>query len=126
MFIETLPDDTQHLLEQLGQLATLTPFYLAGGSAIALHLGHRVSVDLDFFTPQDNYETESLIHQLQSIGHVAIRQQSRGTLNATLEGTLVSFFIYPYPLLEQTEPVRNIPVAGLLDLALMKLRAIGQ
>lgn len=126
MFIETLSSDPQRLLERLGQLSTVTPFYLAGGSAIALHLGHRISVDLDFFTPQDDYEAEPLIQQLQNVGHLVIRQQSRGTLNATLAGTLISFFVYPYPLLEKAQAVWNVHIAGLLDLALMKLAAISQ
>jgi hypothetical protein len=126
VFVETIPPDTRHLLERLGQLPTVAPFYLAGGSAIALHLGHRISVDLDFFTPQDDYEAEPLVQQLQGVGNLMIRQQSRGTLNATLEGTLISFFVYPYPLLEEIQTVWNIRVAGLLDLALMKLVAIGQ
>jgi hypothetical protein len=126
VFIETLLADTRRLLEELGQLSTVAPFYLAGGSAIALHLGHRISVDLDFFTQQDDYEAEPLIQQLQRVGHLVIRQRSRGTLNATLEGTLISFFVYPYPLLEELQRVWNLHVTGLLDLALMKLAAIGQ
>lgn len=126
MFVETLPTDTRSLLERLGQLSVVVPFYLAGGSAIALYLGHRISVDLDFFTYQDDYEAEPLIQQLQTVGHLVIRQQSRGTLNATLGGTLVSFFVYPYPLLEKAQVVWNVRVAGLLDLALMKLAAISQ
>jgi hypothetical protein len=126
MFIETLPTDTQSLLRQLGELPTVVPFYLAGGSAVALHLGHRVSVDLDFFTPQEAYATEPLIQDLLSVGHLVVRQQSPGTLNGTLKETLVSFFVYPYPLLEAAIPLQNVHVAGLLDLALMKLTAIGQ
>jgi len=110
----------------LGQLSAVTPFYLAGGSAIALHLGHRISVDLDFFTPQNDYEAEPLVQQLQNVGRLVIRQQSRGTLNATLADTLISFFVYPYPLLEKAQAVWNVQVAGLLDLALMKLAAISQ
>ncbi|MCR4408195.1 MAG: nucleotidyl transferase AbiEii/AbiGii toxin family protein [Anaerolineae bacterium] len=89
MFIETLPSDARRLLERLGQLFTVAPFYLAGGSAIALHLGHRVSVDLDFFTLQKDYEAEPLILQLQSVGNLMIRQQSRGTLNAPLDAHFV-------------------------------------
>jgi hypothetical protein len=126
MFIETLPADTRRLLEQLGQLPPVAPFYLAGGSAIALHLGHRISVDLDFFTHHDDCEAEPLIQQLQRVGRLVIRQQSRGTLNATLKGTFVSFFVYPYPLLEQVRMVWDVRIAGLLDLALMKLAAISQ
>jgi len=126
MFIETLPTDTQGLLRQLGGLPTVAPFYLAGGSAVALHLGHRVSVDLDFFTPHEAYAAEPLIQDLLSVGHLVVRQQSPGTLNGTLKDTLISFFVYPYPLLEAAIPLWNVQVAGLLDLALMKLTAIGQ
>lgn len=126
MFLQTLPDNVQSLLKRLGTLPTVTDFYLAGGSALALHLGHRVSVDLDFFTPQDDYEQEPLIQELRKIGHLTVRQQRPGTLNALLEGTQVSFFIYPYPMLEEFRDLWSIRVAGVLDLALMKLAAIGQ
>jgi len=64
MFVETLSTDTRYLLERLGRLLAVTPFYLAGNSAIALHLGHRISVDLDFFTPQEDDEAEA--HRLMS------------------------------------------------------------
>ncbi len=127
MFLQTLPHHVQSLLKRLGQLSAIAPFYLAGGSAVALHLGHRLSMDLDFFTPQEEYEVEPLIQALQEVGHLIIRQERPGTtLNATLEDTHISFFIYPYPLLETLHQLWGIQVAGLLDLALMKLAAIGQ
>ncbi len=126
MFLGTLPDHVQRLLERVGQFTTVRPFYLAGGSAIALHLGHRVSMDLDFFAPQDYYDAEPLIRDLQSVGQLVIRQQSPGTLNATLEETHISFFVYPYPLLAGLQELWGVRVAGVLDLALMKLAAIGQ
>lgn len=126
MFLETLPDHVQRLLKQLRPLPTVAPFYLAGGSAVALHLGHRISIDLDFFTPQDSYEAEPLIQHLQNVGHLVIRQQGPGTLNATLAETHISFFVYPYPSLGGLQELWGVRIAGLLDLALMKLAAIGQ
>lgn len=126
MFVHTLPPDAQQLLKKLGQVPEVQPFYLAGGSAVALHLGHRVSVDLDFFTFQDDYESGPLIQGLQRIGHLDIRQQSRGTLNGFLAGVRISFFALPYPLLMGTLELDGIQIADLLDLALMKLLAIGQ
>lgn len=126
MFLQTLPDNVQSLLRRLGTLPTVSDFYLAGGSALALHLGHRISVDLDFFTPQEDYEQEPLIQDLRRAGHLAIRQQRPGTLNALLEGTQVSFFVYPYPVLEEFQDLWGVRVAGVLDLAMMKLAAIGQ
>jgi len=126
MFLQTLPHHVQGLLKRLGRLPTVASFYLAGGSAIALHLGHRISLDLDFFTPQGDYEIEPLLQDLQKVGHLVIRQQGKGTLNATLDGTLISFFVYPYPLLSSFHDLWGVQVAGLLDLALMKLAAVGQ
>ena len=126
MFLNTLPANARQLLRQLGQQFLVQPFYLAGGSAAALHLGHRISVDLDFFTLQDNYETEPLIQCLQTIAHLSIQQQSRGTLAGRLGDVRVSFFIYPYPLLAEPADLDGCRVAQLMDIALMKLIAISQ
>lgn len=126
MFVNTLPADARQLLSQLGQEPLLKSFYLAGGSAAALHLGHRVSIDLDFFTLRDDYEAESLTQQLRAIGHLNIQQQSRGTLTGLLKGVRVSFFSYPYPTLAEMAELDNVVVAHLLDIALMKLIAISQ
>jgi hypothetical protein len=126
MFLETLPGDVQLLLRRLGRLPASAPFYLAGGSAVALHLGHRRSVDLDFFIARDEFEMDVLLKDLRSLGQLTIQQQSRGTLNAALDGTQVSFFVYPYPLLEDLHTLWQTEVAGLLDLALMKLVSISQ
>ncbi|MCB1122590.1 MAG: nucleotidyl transferase AbiEii/AbiGii toxin family protein [Verrucomicrobiae bacterium] len=49
----------------------LEPFALAGGTALALHFGHRVLFDLDFFT-QEDFEAESLLKVLESRNNVAI------------------------------------------------------
>ncbi|MFQ6015284.1 MAG: nucleotidyl transferase AbiEii/AbiGii toxin family protein [Anaerolineae bacterium] len=126
MFLHTLTTEVRRLLAHLSQEPLVRPFYLAGGSAAALHLGHRVSVDLDFFTPQDSYEAEPLVQALQRIGHLDIEQQSRGTLNGRLAGVRISFFIYPYPLLEEMTDLDGMQVARLTDIALMKITAIGQ
>jgi hypothetical protein len=126
MFLNTLPADARQLLTRLGQQPPLRPFYLAGGSAAALHLGHRVSVDLDFFTRQDHYEAEPLVQHLQAIAHLDVQQQSRGTLVGRLGGVRISFFVYPYPLLAEPAELEGCQVAQLLDIALMKLIAISQ
>jgi hypothetical protein len=126
MFLDTLPPNARQLLKELGQQPLVQPFYLAGGSAAALHLGHRTSVDLDFFTQQDEYETEPLIQRLQTIAHLDVQQQGRGTLTGRLGGVRVSFFTYPYPLLAEPEELDGCRIAQLLDIALMKLIAISQ
>ena len=126
MFVHTLTDDARGLLGAISRSRTATSFYLAGGSAAALHLGHCVSVDLDFFTENDDYEPEPLQQSLRRIGPLTIQQQGRGTLVAVLRGVQVSFFTYPYPVLEPFAELEGARIASLSDIALMKLVAIGQ
>jgi hypothetical protein len=126
VFLDTLSSEARQLLTRLAREPQVRSFYLAGGSAAALHLGHRISVDLDFFTEQDDYQAELLIQRLQAVGLLEIQQQSRGTLNARLAGVRISFFVYPYPLLAEMMELDGIRVAGLLDIALMKLATISQ
>ncbi len=126
MFVQTLPAAARQLLTQLGQIPLMHPFYLAGGSAAALHLGHRISVDLDFFTHQPQYEVDLLVQQLQAIGHLNVQQQNQNTLIGQLRDVRLSFFSYPYPLLTEPASWENVQIAQLLDIALMKLVAISQ
>jgi hypothetical protein len=126
MYLTALPQDARQLLRELGRQSLNGSFYLAGGSAAALHLGHRVSNDLVFFAPRNGYESEPLAQQLRAIGPLNIRRQSRGTLAGSLNGVRVSFSLYPYPTLAQTAALEGVPVAHLLDIALMLLNAIGR
>jgi hypothetical protein len=126
VFIHTLTDDAKGLLIGISRSPTATEFYLAGGSAVALHLEHRVSVDLDFFTENDDYEPEPLLQSLRRIGPLAIQQQGRGILVAVLQGVQISFFAYPYPVLEPFAQFVGARIASLSDIALRKIVAIGQ
>lgn len=96
--------------------------YLGGGTAVALHLGHRFSEDLDFFSPTDDPIDE--IHDYLARRGAMILKKTGGSVTATLNGVRVSFFVYRYPLLEDLHLFRGCSVAGLLDLALMKITAI--
>jgi hypothetical protein len=99
---------------------------LAGGTACAIHLGHRISMDLDFFTGMD-FQIESVIAEIRKAGHpFQIISEGEGYLIVTIEGIKVSLFKYEYPFLEKTFIYEGIPVAGVLDIASMKVIAISQ
>ena len=66
MFENTLTESTRELLKKIGALPLAQDFYLAGVSAAALYLGHRISVDLDFFTEKPDYDPENLQQMLAS------------------------------------------------------------
>ncbi len=105
--------------------------YLAGGTAVALHLGHRLSVDLDFFTPHD-LDSLQWYKGLQTAFYpdfeLSAAKIERNTLVINLNSTGFSLFKYPYDLMEK--PIHDdalpVPVAALHDLALMKIIAINQ
>jgi len=105
--------------------------YLAGGTAIALYFGHRLSVDLDFFTDEefDSLSLSSTISVIMGPGfRIAKTKVKKGTLVMNLDETGFSLFTYPYPLVAPLTRMQDIPiqVASQIDLALMKLVAINQ
>ena len=125
MFFRTFPAPARRLFTRLGREPVVRAFYLAGGPAAPLHLGHRVSMDLDIFT-NEPFSPATLTSGLQAIGPLAIQQQKADALAALLGGVQISFFHYPYPALEAPSVYRGVRIASLLDIALMKVIAISQ
>jgi len=116
-------------LRRLGPFAHREGFYLGGGTAVALQLGHRRSADLDWFTsthPADPLRLAALLRQ-EKIPFVT-GQAERGTLHGRIYRVQLSFFEYAYPLLEPAIHWREFgcPIASLADLACMKLAAVAQ
>lgn len=124
MFEETLSKNTKKALALLGESELLKDAYLAGGTACALQLGHRVSIDMDFFTEKE-FDAKRTIQQLQKIGNFKLDRQSWGTILGELEKVKFSLFVYQYPILFPFKPFRGIQLADLRDIAAMKIEAIG-
>jgi len=100
--------------------------YLAGGTALALQLGHRVSNDLDFFTRKD-FHPDSAIAAIRKTGlSYRVTSEGDGTLNAEVNGIKVSLLRSDHPFLETPMELEGIPIAGILDIAAMKVIAISQ
>jgi hypothetical protein len=124
---EAVTTEARNLLAVLGQLPSLRPFYLGGGTALALRLGHRISQDMDLFA---NIETlddsirRSIVEELRKSHSVNLLQDSPLGLVLEVDRQPVSFFSYGYPLLEPADLVSGVQVASVLDIGLMKLDAI--
>jgi hypothetical protein len=125
---EILPGAQLHALRVLAPLASREGLYLAGGTALALQLGHRRSADLDWFRDGD-LDPEALANAFRA-GGIAfeVRATARGTLHGTVARVPASFFSYPYPLLEALAvwDDTGCPLASISDIAAMKLAAIAQ
>jgi len=126
MRTEILTSAQCDVLERLKTLPEVAAFYLAGGTALALHLGHRRSVDFDFFTEQDFDATDLRERLSVEFGDAPVLRQAARTLYVRLLGVTTSFFAYRYPLLDApTSTTWGFGLAGLRDIAAMKLEAIG-
>ena len=109
--------------------AAHTEFYLAGGAALALHLGHRTAHGLDLMSSGNRLapaDRRDLLFRLLAAEPAARVETARdGYLFAHLPGPVaLRCFWYPYPLLEPLAEAAGFPVASLVDLALMKLGAL--
>jgi hypothetical protein len=100
--------------------------YLAGGMAVALQLGHRVSADFDWFTRR-TVAPEELLATVKSLGFpVEVRQNDEGTFLGQVGGIDFSVFRYRYDVVGPPLSFQGCPIASLADIGAMKLAAICQ
>ncbi len=97
---------------------------LAGGTGLALQLGHRISRDLDFFS-EAPFDSARQADALSRAGSVLVHARSEGTLHVTVARMRVSFLAAQRPLLFRGTVYRGIVVADPRDIAVMKVVAIG-
>ena len=119
----------ERALLALGRPLTRRGFYLGGGTAVALHLGHRRSYDLDWFTGGRMGDAAALLADLRQEGvRVGATHLGPGTVHGSLYRTRVSLLEYQYPTLKAPldAPGLRCRVASLEDLACMKLSAVAQ
>jgi len=123
MYKEILSKKTEHILTKIGKNKTFEDFYLAGGTALALQINHRKSIDLDWFSNK-LFSTRKLKEELKKIGNLKINEEEENTLNCILDGVKISFFYYPYKNLFSFVKYRDVKLADIRDIACMKIVAI--
>lgn len=126
MFENALSSETKQLLMKIAPVVNGEGFYLAGGTGLALQLGHRLSQDLDFFrrNPFDpNRLLSNLRHRVDSVKEVVIEA---GTLLSRLDEIRCSFFLYDVPLLFEGFLFCGVKVADWRDIAVEKIKTIAQ
>lgn len=123
LFEKTLSKETKKALAVLGKAGLLKNAYLAGGTACALQIGHRISIDLDFFTERE-FDAPAIIRSLREIGSFELDETSLGTILGNFEKVKFSLFVYQYPILFPYQTFNGIDLADLRDIAAMKIEAI--
>jgi len=124
MFKEVLSKNAEKSLDLLGKSGLLKSAYLAGGTALAIHLRHRYSYDFDFFTSK-NFNENILVQRLKELfPNFILEKKERGTILGYLGKTRFSLFFYKHPLLFKTHKFLDINIADIKDIAAMKIAAI--
>jgi len=123
MFTKTLSQNAAGALALLGKSGILKDAYLAGGTSCALQIGHRISLDLDFFTEKE-FDTETILKQLEQLPGFKLDETAKWTILGSFPKVKFSYFYYPYPLIKKTLQFSQINLASLEDIAAMKIDAI--
>ena len=118
-----LAEKQQKLFEVLNRQKWINDYYLAGGTGLALFLGHRQSVDFDFFS-KSPFSNDVLSERLAKIGSYVKLSEQKNTLHGIIDDINISFLEYKYPLLEKPIIEKNMRIACIKDIACMKLSAI--
>jgi len=113
------------ILKRITAIAEFSNYYLVDGTALALQIGHRISIDLDFFgqnlLPKDKI--------LQSIGHIseitALRSSFEDSFNLYLGDLKIDIIRYDYKWIDDFVIQDGIRMCGLKDIAAMKISAVG-
>ena len=120
---EAIDAGVEQVLGDLQKVPMLAPFYLAGGTGLALRLGHRRSIDLDFFAGE-NFNEDLLVQKLQQLQNFGLVAKAPATIHATIRDTKVSFMSYAYPLLFPVESFLGARIADPREIGCMKISAI--
>ncbi len=113
------------LLRSLGKLPELGPFFLVGGTALAIQIGHRRSEDLDLFTLEE-FNPERCLSAVKTLAveTLTVVGTAPNTLNLVIDGVKVDLIRHNYPLIHEPCPTEFCRLASRPDIAAMKLAAI--
>jgi predicted nucleotidyltransferase component of viral defense system len=117
---QVLPVATANLL---AKIVLPDKTYLAGGTACALWLGHRQSVDLDFFVPQE-FSVGEWRQKWEKEFDFKMFNQDWQTLEGQAGNVKLAMYYYKYPLIEPVINFKNIKIASIEDLTAMKLETL--
>lgn len=121
---QTVEGTTFELLKKLMQDNKLSQFNLAGGTALALYMGHRMSIDLDLFTPQD-FNASALEEYLIDTYNFRGDYLETNTLKGTINGIKIDCITHNYPFVKPLFiSEEGIRLYSIQDIVAMKLSAI--
>ena len=123
MHLDVLNKDQQELLPLLSKFKK--EFYMVGGTAIALHIGHRLSIDFDLFKTGNIRPKKIITTFKENREEIIITLNREGQLNLVCRNVKFTFFNYEFDIPHPVSVEKNITIPSLIDLAAMKAFAMG-
>lgn len=123
LYKDTLENSTLELIKRMCEQDFLKTFFLVGGTALSLQIGHRKSIDIDFFS-QDSFDVKKMEENLSSVFSFKELYIENNTIKGIIEGVFVDVIKHKYPLVNPLINRDNIRMLSLEDIAAMKLNAI--
>lgn len=120
---QTVYPETLGVIKALMQEPLLNDFYLVGGTALSLQIGHRISVDIDLFT-NELFDSTFLSAELKQKYNFKQNLDKGYFLQGQIEGIKVDILKYPYKPLNPIIEIESVRMVVLADIASMKLAAI--
>ena len=120
---QIITSETKRVLEQIAESFLIKKFYLAGGTALAIQLGHRQSIDLDWFLA-GKFSNAEIKNALTKVWVFKLTSEEEGTIHGILNGVKVSFLFYGYGMLYPLVDYKNVRLADERDIAAMKIDAV--
>ncbi|MCK5916448.1 MAG: nucleotidyl transferase AbiEii/AbiGii toxin family protein [Deltaproteobacteria bacterium] len=120
-----LPETRKLLAELIGSATFLDKYVLVGGTALSLHLCHRKSEDLDFFTYNDNFEKKEIFDYINSnqFATVEILNQTNEQIDLLINGVKVTFFNAKWTFLTP-DKIKRFNLSSLEAIAGMKVNTL--
>ncbi len=123
LYSDVITEETLQLLNRLMSDERMSSFYLVGGTALSMYLGHRQSIDLDLFATNDFDSRQMMVYLSDSYGF-----KESFIRNNTLKGKIgrvdVDLIAYNYPMIKPLHVENGLRLAGMEDIIAMKLSAI--
>ncbi len=123
MYLEVLKSKQKEVFKGLKYFSE---FYLVGGTALALQIGHRFSEDFDFFIDQDL--SKNLIRKIRRVfkkSEIKISLRGSEQINVSVDTVKMNFVKYKYPLIFKLSKFNGFKIASISEIALMKAITLG-
>jgi hypothetical protein len=122
LFWNTVTETMRLVLGGFAQTKIGAHFYLGGGTALSLQLGHRRSVDLDFFSPTEDIPTiRPILEEALAPFHPTLADSAWGNLVYLVKDVRVGFYGYGFPLVAPLVETEGAQLSSIEDIALMKM-----